>query len=269
MHRVCRWRYTVSGLLGGLAITAAGCGGSTSETAPATTATAPSSTTTSAPSTTTTTTTTTVAPTTTTIPPEPARYRLVVKNTWSEETQPGGVPGNAHLSWLAGATHNDEVTLWSLDEPASPGVTEMAETGRTNILLDEIAAAGEIDSTLSWQWWFCAASTSSDNCGETILEFDIDPAYPYVTLVSMIGPTPDWFVGVDGLALLEDGRWRQEVVVLLTPYDGGTRTEQDRFALGGPRNDPPEPISLITDGSGQIVGPQPIGSLTFTLLMSG
>jgi hypothetical protein len=145
----------------------------------------------------------------------------------------------------------------------------MAETGRTNILLDEIAAAGGIDSTLSWQWWFCAASTNSDNCGETILEFDIDPAYPYVTLASMIGPSPDWFVGVDGLALLEDGRWRQEVVVLLTPYDGGTRTEQDRFALGGPQNDPPEPISVITDGSGQIVGPQPIGSFTFTLLMSG
>lgn len=272
--------HRILGLVGSLAIVATGCGGSDDA---ATTSTNPPTATTVTPTTTTAppTTTTAVTPTTTTtLPPEPARYQLVVDNTWSEETQGGSIPGIAHFSWLAGATHDDSTSIWSVGELASPGVTEMAETGRTNILLEEIDGADGIDFPLSWQWWFCAATTSAVrtwpdspdrryNCGETVLEFDIDPAYPFVTLASMIGPTPDWFIGVDSLALLEDGRWRDEVVVFLTPYDGGTRTEQEQFSLKGPQNDPPEPISLITSDSGQIVGPEPIGSFTFTRLLSG
>ncbi len=42
------------------------------------------------------------------------------------------------------------------------------------------------------------------------------------SLVSMIAPSPDWFVGVDGLPLIAKGQWRDEVVVPLFPCDAGT-----------------------------------------------
>ena len=38
----------------------------------------------------------------------------------------------------------------------------------------------------------------------------------------MIAPSPDWFVGVTGLPLYEDGSWVEELVVELYPYDAGT-----------------------------------------------
>lgn len=37
-----------------------------------------------------------------------------------------------------------------------------------------------------------------------------------------IVPSPDWFVGIDSLDLCDGGRWREQVVVDLHPYDAGT-----------------------------------------------
>jgi len=240
------------------------CGGSAAD-APTTASTGPSTTvatTTTLPPTT----TTSVPPTTTTLPPAgPARYRLVVTNTWSEATHPGAVPANAHFSFLAGATHQAATSLWAIGEPATPGVTEMAETGQTDILVNEIDALEGVGTPLDWPWWFCAETTQSSKCGDLTVEFDVDPDFPYLTLAAMIGPSPDWFVGVDSLLLQEDGQWRRIIEWALFPHDAGTRTS-NRFALFGPQNDPPDPITQITADSEQIIGPQLIGTYRLELI---
>ncbi len=192
----------------------------------------------------------------------------MVDNTWSEATHPGAVPGDAHFSWLAGATHDATASIWSVGAPAGPGVTEMAETGRSDILVGEIEAADGIDEVLDWPWWFCPETTRNSKCGELTVEFEVDPGYPYLSLAAMIGPSPDWFVGVDGLPLLEGGQWRNQVVATLYPYDAGTRTS-NRFALFGPQDDPPGPITEITTESGQLIGPQEIGTYTLELVEEG
>src|SRR5438128_6112303 len=46
--------------------------------------------------------------------------------------------------------------------------------------------------------------------------------FPLVTLVSMIAPSPDWFVGVDSLSLLADDQWVTNKVVTLYAMDAGT-----------------------------------------------
>ena len=81
----------------------------------------------------------------------------------------------------------------------------------------------------------------------------------------MLGPSPDWFVGTNGLELRDDNGWRQEVVVDLHPYDGGTRSD-NVWLLYGTQNNPPEPVHLITEETGQLVGPTSLGTMTFTLL---
>jgi hypothetical protein len=196
-------------------------------------------------------------------------YRLTVENTWSEATHPGAVPANAHFSWLAGATHDDSVRIWEVGEPSSAGITEMAETGWTDALVAEITGGDGIDQVLDWPYWFCPEATSNSKCGEPTVEFAVDPDYPYVTLSAMIGPSPDWFVGVDGLALLDDGQWRQAITVVLSPFDAGTRTNNSSFDLFGRQNDPPEPITIVTAESGQLIGPGGIGSYTFELVEGG
>ena len=58
---------------------------------------------------------------------------------------------------------------------------------------------------------------------EVHIDFEVNPEYPLVTLITMIAPSPDWFVGVAGLSLLDgSGRWRKRVDVDLYPYDAGT-----------------------------------------------
>ena len=199
---------------------------------------------------------------------ETARYQLNVHNTWSEATHPGAFPDNAHFSWLGGGTHNDSVSFWQVGRPASPGMTQMAEDGRTLILADEIEAeiaAGNAHDVLSWQWWFCPAGTNNTSCGPTTVEFEMDDQFPLVTLTSMLGPSPDWFIGVSGLPLYENGHWLPYVEVDLRPFDAGTRSS-NRWQLFGPRNDPPQEIAPITAESGQLVGPDSLGTMTFRLL---
>lgn len=197
-----------------------------------------------------------------------AHYRLSVVNTWSEATHPGAVPFDAHFSWFGGATHNATWHLWAFGEFTSPGMTQMAEIGPTDILLGEVQVAinaGQAWSPLSWQHWFCPPTTMMPECGPKIVEFDISLEFPLVTLVSMVGPSPDLFVGVSGLPLLIDGQWVEQQVIDIRPFDGGTRSDKD-FKLGGTLQEPPLPISKIQSLADHPIGPGTLGTLTFERL---
>ncbi len=197
---------------------------------------------------------------------ETARYRLTVDNTWSEVTHPGLFPVAAHFSWVGGSTHDGSTSFWSPGLETSPGMTMMAETGNTSILIGEMDADLGVGSTMNWANWFCpTAGPVWPDCGDTVVEFEINDTHSFVTIVTMIGPSPDWFVGTEGLPLRSGGDWITEVVVDLRPYDGGTRSD-NVWALGGTLNTPPEPVHLITAGTGQLVGPGSLGTFTFTYL---
>lgn len=196
---------------------------------------------------------------------ETATYRLAVDNTWSESTHPGAFPDDAHFSWIGGGSHGAGVSFWSEGVVGTPGMVQMAENGRTDLLVGEVqaaVAASTAHGVLSWQHWFCPSATTNPSCGQLVVEFEVDDAFPLVTLVTMLGPSPDWFVGVSGLALHDGGDWIDTVVVDLRPYDGGSR-DQNVFALGGPLTTPQAPVSLITIAIGQLVGPGSLGTFTF------
>lgn len=199
-------------------------------------------------------------------PSEAARYQLEVVNTWSTATHPGNFPADAHFSWIAGATHDASVVFWEEGSLATPGVVQMAETGVTTQLVQEVdATPSGVGSTIDWPWWFCPTETVNPSCGPLVVEFDVDDAHPLVTLATMLGPSPDWFVGVSSLSLQQAGSWVPSLTVDLHPLDAGTRTA-NVFALFGPQNMPPEVISAITAATGQRIGPGSLGTFTFTLL---
>jgi len=108
--------------------------------------------------------------------------------------------------------------------------------------------------------WFPAGT-------DTVLDFEIEASHPLVTLVSMLGPSPDWFIGVSALNLREGNRWREIVEVDLYPYDGGTRSRDNQFSLFGERESPQKVIQPITDTDDTLLlGSLPIGKFTFELL---
>jgi hypothetical protein len=190
-------------------------------------------------------------------PTQTAEYTVTFDATWSAQTHPSSFPPNPHFSGLVGSTHDASVWFWQAGELASPGIENMAETGSKSPLLTEIGAAitdGSADSLIS-------GGGINPSPGSVGVSFQIDLDFPLVTLVSMIAPSPDWFVGVSNLSLFENGDWVEERIVSLLPYDSGT-DGGTTYTSPNLDTDPAEPIMQITTlpvGNGV-----PLGTFTFT-----
>ncbi len=192
-----------------------------------------------------------------------ARYRLTFNSIWSIDTHPVNFPAfNPHFSPLVGAVHNSELVLWNRGEVASEGMEIMAETGGTGALISEILNAdAQNDSVLSE----INGSPIPFSPGSTSLEFDITPDFPEVTFVSMLAPSPDWFIGIHNLNLFENGTFVPSKTVSLNVYDAGTDSGL-RFTSGDIDTQPKEAISLLTtdaDDTSFISGQPAIGTFTF------
>jgi hypothetical protein len=147
---------------------------------------------------------------------ETATYEVTFTATWSADTHPTDFPGgSAHFSSLIGLAHGSDTVVWAMGETASAGMESMAETGATSTLSREMLRL-ESGATL------LSGGNIPSSPGSTSFEFQIDKNHSLVTLVSMIAPSPDWFVGVSGLSLLENGEWVEELTVPLHAYDAGT-----------------------------------------------
>lgn len=60
----------------------------------------------------------------------------------------------------------------------------------------------------------------------------------------MLGPTPDWFVGVSGIRLYNNNKWVADTVINLYPYDAGTE-DGDIFGYNNPATIPQQDIHLL------------------------
>jgi hypothetical protein len=147
-----------------------------------------------------------------------ARYTVAFDSTWSPETHPVDFPPDAHYSRLVGATHSSRVRFWAAGAPASAGIQAMAERGRTTPLDLEVQAA--IAGGTARGLVLGDALDRSPGAATAALEVGRD--HPLVTLVTMVAPSPDWFVGVDSVSLVEGGEWVAERRVPLHPWDAGT-----------------------------------------------
>lgn len=182
-----------------------------------------------------------------------AVYEVTFDAVWSQDTHPVDFPGGAHFSGLTGGTHDETLVFWEPGGLASPGMEAMAEQGIGSILRSEVEAAGGTPV-------FGSNIPFSPDTRTFRLTFDEEQ--PFLTLVSMVAPSPDWFVGVGGLPLWDDG-WLHEVVVDLVPWDAGTDSGPT-FITPDVDTVPAEPITEITGFP--FTGTGPLGTLTFTLV---
>ena len=183
-----------------------------------------------------------------------ATYTVTFQGEWTTSSTPGGVVGSAHFTTLIGAVHNSNVTFWSSGGTATPGIEGVAELGSTGTFRSEINAKGADVASVIQQ------SVGFGGRGSATFEIEVSTAHPLVTLVSMIGPSPDWFVGVSRLSLLSGGQWRSQRSVNLYPYDAGTE-EGEEFSLSNPATSPQGTITSIR-GTGKFSN-QPMATLSF------
>lgn len=193
----------------------------------------------------------------TTGPTQTAVYQVTFDATWSAATHPTAFPGSAHFSGIVGGTHDDTIHFWSLGGLASVGIESMAEVGSKSQLTSEVftaMTAGSAGEIISGFGIFPTPGSASDS-------FTASLDHPLATVVSMIAPSPDWFVGVDGADLLVNGNWVNELIVPLAAYDAGT---DNGTSFTSPDSDtqPKQPISLITGFP--FASGVPLGTFTFT-----
>ena len=184
-------------------------------------------------------------------------YTVTFQGQWTVDATPGGVPRGAHFSRLIGALHNSGVTFLRSGEAASAGVESMAEEGGWMSLRDEVENAGTnaLDVLMG----------DTDNIGPTTIKahtLTVTADHPRVTLLTMIAPSPDWFVGVSGLTLLDaQGDWVKSLQVDLYPWDAGTE-DGGEFSLSNSATSPQGVITNIR-GTGKFSNAR-IATLTFT-----
>ncbi len=197
-------------------------------------------------------------------PSDTALYSVTFNATWSATTHPTDFPsGSEHFSPLIGAVHNDSVSFWASGETASPGIEQMAETGGTGRLRNEIRAEMPDDALSVINGRQLGTSPASTTISEVLVTLD----HPLITLVTMIAPSPDWFVGTSGLSLQNEfGQWVDELEFVLYPYDSGT---DDGTSYRSPNADssPKQPIKRLRGVSP--FSDEPIGTYTFTRIDVG
>ncbi len=195
-------------------------------------------------------------------PPTPdatASYVVTFAATWSAATHPNMFPSNPHFSGLIGATHRAGIRFWSPGAIATNGIEAMAELGSKTPL--DIGIGRAIDNGNAEH--LLSGDGIARSPGNVTLAFDISVEHPFVTLVSMVAPSPDWFVGVSEMSLFENGDWAAEIVVELQPYDAGTDSGN---TYNAPDRDtvPRIPIAHL-EGAPLAVGGivAPVGTFTF------
>ena len=185
-----------------------------------------------------------------------AVYEVRYDVSWSEATHPDTLPSGAHVSPIVVVAHAAETDLFVAGQAATDGIEMMAETGATQVLLDEINADNLMLNS--------AVGVRLDAPGSTVLQLAFDQGHPRLSAVSMLAPSPDWFVAVDQIALFENGAWLEEIELVMRPYDAGTDSGSD-FTSADSDTDPPGAIAPPVDQA--FIGAAAEGSFaTLTLI---
>ncbi|XP_058252520.1 spondin-1b isoform X2 [Hemibagrus wyckioides] len=153
-----------------------------------------------------------------------AKYRLTFYGNWSEKMHPKDYPRRAnHWSALIGASHTRNYVLWEYGGYASEGVRQVAELGSPVKMEEEIRQKGDdvmtvIKTKAQWPAWQPLNIRAAPSA-----EFSVDRSRHLMSFLTMLGPSPDWNVGLsaEDLCTSECG-WVQRLTKDLLPWDAGT-----------------------------------------------
>jgi hypothetical protein len=183
------------------------------------------------------------------IPTDGETYRINLTFNWTESNHTnsfGDFPNNAHFSPVIGSIHKNNHSFFRTGDLASPGIKLMAETGKISILSSEIDL--QISQELVYDKFF-AQGPASNSENKFISEIKAYKNYHFLSLVSMIAPSPDWFIATRNVNLKnEDGTWKDEITLDIHGYDSGTDSGEEFTSINNPTS-PVEEIKRFEGGN--------------------
>jgi hypothetical protein len=196
-----------------------------------------------------------------------ATYEITFTSVWNAGDH-GALPGGAHWSNIIGANHQNADEFLEMGMMASTGIENVAELGSNGAFIGEINS--RIGSNLA-EHLINYTSLPNDATGSvTLPQITFDDDHPFLTLASMIAPSPDWFIAINSFNLREGGNWNEgdinnEINIDLFPYDAGTENG-NTYSLSNPATVPQGNITSLVN-----VAPfndKRIGFFTITFISS-
>ena len=112
------------------------------------------------------------------------------------------------------------------------------------------------------------ASADVKTPGTWSMMVSVKGMYSKVSLITMLAPSPDWFIGVDSYDLCgSNGEWKKSGMMSLPAWDAGTDSGMNFMSQNSPTT-PPDVITLITASSNTEIKENantPFAKISFTL----
>jgi len=176
---------------------------------------------------------------------EEAKYEVMFQGLWSKETHPRDFPSSEwllHFSDVIGASHDINYRVWEAGGYASKGLTQVAKWGSPRMLESELKAESKHIRTIIKARGLWHPNVN----GKTFAIFRTDSKNHLMSLVSMLGPSPDWIVGVSALEMcMANCTWLDKKEIFLYPWDAGVDSGVSYESQDSPTS-PNEPIKRIT-----------------------
>lgn len=196
-----------------------------------------------------------------------ATYDFSLTTIWNS-TDHTSVPPGAHWSALVGATHSIENEFVEIGAvaPNTDGIKDIAELGNSNNFRNEVNTA--IALTKAKQW--INAGGLGNPVGTFIYnDLEVNENFPLITLVSMVAPSPDWFIAVNSVNLRTDNTainngWKDTFTLDVFAYDSGTDDGTD-YGSANIVSNPRIPVFKLENAP---INGNRMGTITFTFKSS-
>lgn len=193
-----------------------------------------------------------------------ADYNISLTTIWNANDH-ASVPGGAHWSALVGATHNNANQFVELGVvlPMTNGIKDIAETGSTGNFNNEVTTA--IGSGLADKYIDGVAGFSGAVGTFTKNNLQVNESFPLITLVSMVAPSPDWFIAVNSVNLRSgnsgiNNGWKDTFTMDVFAYDAGT-DDGINYTSANAISNPRVGVFMLTDAP---INGKKMGTITFT-----
>ena len=194
-----------------------------------------------------------------------ATYTIVLRSTWTKATHPFEYPTSnlvtgPHFSGIIGAAHTSSYSIFGEGTLPTKGLEVLSEMGRPSPLDEEIKAATTAGNATS----MFGTGPLKDFSDSLVATVTVDPAHPLVSLVAMIAPSPDWFLGARNVSLMENGAWVSSKVLHVNAFDSGG-DDGTTYKAADIDNEPKKPTTMATDKHFAPNGtPVPVATVTIT-----
>jgi Spondin_N len=189
-----------------------------------------------------------------------AVYKVTFTGKWTSPQFP--IPANAHFTPIIGMVHNSSTFMFRPGSPATVGVERIAEDGNSFPLILEIDSLIALKKAVSNPIIFAPGINNSNT-----ITIYCNSNYPLLSFMSMLAPTPDWFLGIHDVDLRQGSGWISDSTMNVYAYDAGTE-QGDIFEQNNLPTVPQQPVAALTPANAMVLAGgnsaiPPIGTVRF------